>query len=111
MSTYSAKRSAVSRTVHPPCVLERLGKIPVVERQGGFNVPITESVRPGVDRSRGRLDSPAPARWLNAGPGDREAVGADAELGQEVEVFVHAVVVVTGDVAGVAIPDGARGVD
>ena len=44
------------------------------------------------------------ARRLDARPRDGEAVGAEAELGHQVEVALPAVVVVAGDIAGVAVP-------
>ena len=44
---------------------------------------------------------------LHARPRDREAVGLEAEGRHQVEVLAPAVVVVAGDVAGVAVGDGA----
>src|SRR6185503_19917782 len=40
---------------------------------------------------------------LDPGPGDREAVGAQAERGDQVEILAPAVVVLAGRVAGVAV--------
>ena len=48
---------------------------------------------------------------LHARPRDREAVRADAELAQQAQVLVEAVVGVARDVAGVAAADLARACD
>src|SRR5690606_14467945 len=45
----------------------------------------------------------------DAGPGQGETVGAQAEFGHERDVLAPAVVVVGGDVAGVAVADPAGG--
>ena len=44
------------------------------------------------------------------GPGHREPVGAQTEVGHERDILAVPVVVVAGDVAGVAVPHPPRGV-
>lgn len=91
-------------------VLEHLGQVPVVEGDGrgdaggqqGVDQPVVEVEALGVDRA-------VPARD-HARPGDGQAVGVGAQPAHEVDVLAPAVVVVAGDVAGVAARDLARGV-
>ena len=100
---------AVRRVAVGPAarVLERLRQVPVVEREPGVDAvaeqlvdqPVVEGQASGVDLS---------AAWPDAGPGDGEAVGREAELGHQRHVFGHAVVVVAGDVAVVAVRDRPR---
>ena len=61
----------------------------------------------GRSRRRPRFSAPAPVR-LHARPGDREAVGLDAQRRHQVQVLAPAVVVVARDVAGVAARHRAR---
>ena len=71
-------------TARPPAlVLERLGQLPVVH--GGHR---DDAVRPQLVHQRAvvvqpRLVDRAAAAGQHPRPGDREAVGADAELGQQ----------------------------
>src|SRR5690606_16441490 len=50
------------------------------------------------------------AAGQHARPGDGEAVGADAQFGEDVQVLFQAVVVVAGQVTGVAVGHQAGGV-
>ena len=56
---------------------------------------------PGVEVDT-RVVERTPSVGLDARPGDREAIGVDAELPHECDVVAVAVVVVAGDVARVA---------
>ena len=82
----------------------------MVERRDGADAagqqPVDES---RVERHSGRVDRPAPLRD-HARPRDREPIGLEPEPGHEVEVLLEPVVVVVGDVPGVAVHDPARGV-
>ncbi len=102
---------AVRRVAVGPAagVLEGLGQVPVVERQPRVD-PVPEQLvdEPVVERQPLRVDLSA-AR-PDAGPGDGEAIGRQAELGHQRDVVGHAVVVVAGDVAVVAVRDRTRGV-
>mmetsp|Transcript_6519 Transcript_6519/g.19329 ORF Transcript_6519/g.19329 Transcript_6519/m.19329 type:complete len:251 (+) Transcript_6519:1422-2174(+) len=112
-----AKVSVVSKgagqaVVEPAAVLrgmpvlriikERLGKIPVVERDHRLDAVLDEA----IDESVVKVDSPhlshAPgsgnsAVGQNAGPGDGEAIGLEAKALQHLDVFLHFVVVVCGN--------------
>ena len=88
-------------------VLERLRQVPVVERDerldAGLEQPVDEPI---VERQARRVRLPAPARE-DARPGDREAVGAEAEPLHELDVLGPAVIVVAGDGTVAAVGDGA----
>jgi len=60
--------------------------------------------QPVVEVKTGRVDGPS-AGGLDARPGEREPVGVDAELGHQANVLGPAVIVIVGDVAGVAVAD------
>lgn len=91
-------------------VLEHLGQVPVVEGHGrgdaggqqGVDQLVVEVEALGVDR--------AVAAGDHARPGDGQAVGVGAEPAHQADVLAPAVVVVAGDVAGVAARDLAGGV-
>ena len=89
-------------------VLQRLREVPVVERRGGLDPALEQPLdEAAVEAHAGRVERPG-AVGLHARPRDREAVGLEAQRRHEVEVLAPAVVVVAGDVAGVAVLDGAR---
>jgi hypothetical protein len=91
-------------------ILERLGQVPVVEGQHGFDGAASETFdQPPVEINTLLVDV-ARTIGLYAGPGYGEAVGPETELGHQVEVFVQPVVMVAGDVARIAVVDFARSV-
>ena len=101
---------AVDRVARRPAavVLERLRQIPVVERHERRDPALTEPLdQAAVEVEPPLIGRPA-AVGLNPGPGDREAVGAQAERGHQVEILTPAVVVLARRVAGVAVVHLAR---
>ena len=77
-------------------VLKGLRQVPVVERGVGLQAALQHAVnQPLVEVQAHRVDGPAPV-WLDARPGQREAVGVHAQRTDQVEVLRPAVVVVTG---------------
>ena len=88
-------------------VLERLREVPVVQRDPRLDAALQQA----VDQPRVEVEAlgvgRAAALRLDAGPGDREPVGAKAQVGHERGVLAVAVVVVGGHVAGVAAGDPA----
>ena len=85
-STYSTKASTVARDGPAAGVLERLRQIPVVERDEGLDAGLEQPVdEPVVEVEAGGVDLPAPGRE-DARPGDREAVGAEAEPLHQLDV-------------------------
>src|SRR5690606_14593988 len=83
-------------------VLQRLRQVPVVERhvrrdaggEQGIHEPVVEVQAFGVHRAGAVGDDP--------GPGYGEPVGPQPDLPHQLHVVGVAVVVVTGDVAGLA---------
>ena len=101
---------AVDRVARRPAavVLERLRQVPVVERHERRDPALAETLdQAAVEVEPALVGRPA-AVGLDPGPGDREAVGAQAERGHQVEVLAPAVVVLAGRVAGVAVVHLAR---
>ena len=100
---------ALGGVAHAPTalVLERLGQVPVVEGERRLDAPGAKPVDQPVVEVEPALVGRTLARGLYPGPGDREPVRGDAKLAEQVEVLLHPVVVVAGDVAGVAVPHGA----
>lgn len=89
-------------------VLERLREVPVVEGRGRGDARGEQAVHQAVVEVEPLgVDRAAPRR-LDARPRDREPVGVDAEVPHERDVLGPPVVVVAGDVAGVAVADAAR---
>src|SRR5437867_2211454 len=89
-------------------LLERLWQIPVVQSDEGPNTVLEQLVdEPVVEREPRLIHGAAPARY-DAGPADREAIGVAAQVAQESDVLAVAVVVIAGDVAGLAGRDRAR---
>ena len=106
-AAYSAKRAAVSRASQPPCVLERLRQVPVVQRGHRGDAAGQQRIgQPLVEVQAGRVGR-APAGGLDARPGEGEPVAADAEPGHQLDVLAPPVVVVVGHVGGLVVADGA----
>jgi hypothetical protein len=88
----------------PALVLERLRQVPVVQRHQGLDPPRQQAVDELlVEVDPGLVDVAAVGH--DPRPGDREPVRRDAEVGDQVQVLRPPVVVVAGDVAGVAAVD------
>src|SRR5665213_1842921 len=94
---------------HAPAtrVLEGLWQVPVIEGDGGFDVAFEQSIDEASIEVEPALVGGTLTGGLDTWPRDRKAVRAHAELTQEIEVFAHTVVVIAGDVTGVAVPHGA----
>src|SRR5690606_32221836 len=90
-------------------VLQFLGQVPVVEGGDGLDALVQQFVGEAPVEVEALLDGGAAPGGLDAGPGQGETVGAQAEFGHERDVLAPAVVVVGGDVAGVAVADPAGG--
>ncbi len=96
------------RAVRPTAeVLERLGQVPVVEGEHGLDVLRQEGVDEPVVEGEALLVDSALAERHHPRPRDRETVCLEAEAGHQVDVFLHAVVVVAGDITGSAVLDSA----
>ena len=109
----SMPRRVVDEAVHgvarrpAAVVLQRLRQVPVVQRQVGPHAAREQAVdQPFVEVQALGIPGAA-AGGLHPRPADREAVGVDAQRGDEVEVAAQAVDVVAGDVAIAAVGDGA----
>ena len=90
--------------------VERLGEIPVVERDHWRDVLGEERVDRACRRRRARGVDLARALWEDSSPVDAEAVRREPELGHQVDIGGVAVVVIGGDVARVVVDDVARDV-
>ena len=113
-------RKPVCRVARRPAarVLERLREVPVVEGRPRRDATVEERVdQPAVEVHPGLVHRSGAGR-LHAWPGDREAVGVDAEVGHQVDVLLVAMEVLDRDVAVVpvdhatgsgreGVPDGA----
>ena len=90
-------------------VLERLGKIPVVQRRQRRDSRLRGARRRGGRRSRGHDGSPSPTPvGSDTRPGDREAVGVEADLAHHLDVVAPTVVVVARHRTARAVGDLAR---
>ena len=88
--------------------LERLRQVPVVQRHDRRDVALEQLVdQPCVEVEAALVERPATLRE-DPRPGDAEAIRLEPDLLHQVEVLRPAVVVVAGDVAGVAVLDHAR---
>ena len=99
---------AVRRVAVGPAagVLERLRQVPVVERQPGPQAVAEQLVDQSlVEVDAGLVDRSAVG--ADPRPRRREAVGAEVERPHQGDVLRHPVVVVAGDVTGVATDHGA----
>ncbi len=106
---------AVRRVPYEPAaaLLQRQRRVPVEERRHGPYARRAQFVdEPVVEVQAGLVDGAA-AVGVDAGPGEGEAVRADAEPRQQGDVLAVAVVVVAGDrgVAAVLDPAGLGGED
>ena len=90
-------------------VLELLGKIPVVESTEGLDAGCEELVEHAVVEVEALGIGCAGAIGEDARPGDGEAVGFDAERLHQGDVGFVTMVVIIGDVAGIAIVGLAGG--
>ncbi len=89
-------------------VLELLGKVPVVEGDGGRDAMLAEFVEHRAVVVEARLAGGAAPARLDPRPGDGEPVGPQAERGHQRDVLAVPVVGVAGDVARVPAADLAR---
>ena len=88
-------------------LLKSLRKIPVVEADPGFDADGEQTVdQPVVEFESGLVRLP-PAGGKDTRPGDREPVGAHAQLPHQRDVLAIAVIVIAGHVARIAIGDPA----
>ena len=83
-------------------VLQLLGEVPVVEGERRLDAAGQQLVDQTAVEVQAALDGGAAARRLHPGPGHREAVRGQAQLRHHRHVVAVAVVVVVGDVAGLA---------
>ena len=97
------------RTRRPAAVAhQRQRQVPVVERREGLDAARLQPVdEPIVEIEPLLVDRPGAFR-NDARPGDREAVGLDAEALDQVEILVQPVIVIAGDIAVVTAMDPAR---
>ncbi len=82
-------------------VLQLLRQVPVVEGDGGLDPGGQQLVHQAAVEVQAALDGGAAAGRLHPGPGDGEAVGAEAQVLHQRHVVAVAVVVVDSDVTGV----------
>jgi hypothetical protein len=83
-------------------IVERRGQIPVVERNEWLDVVGEELIdQPIVEREPARVDGAGAGREDPA-PRDAEPIRVEADVAHEGDVLVISVVVVAGDVPGVA---------
>ncbi len=88
-------------------ILQRLRQVPVVQgRHRGDATGQQRVGQPVIEVEPGRAGRAGPSR-LDTRPGQREPVGVDAEVGHQGDILGPAVVVISGDVAGLAVPDHA----
>ena len=91
---------AIQPTAH---VVERGREIPVIERDQRLDVAREQRVHQAlIEREALRVDLAATG-WQHACPGDRKPIALQSELAHQRDVLAPAVVVVAGDVAGVAV--------
>jgi hypothetical protein len=89
-------------------ILERLGQVPVVQREPRIDVMREQLVdEPPVVVEAAVVTGPA-TRRLYPGPGHGEAVGVEAELRHELDVLRVPVIVVARHVSGVPAENSAR---
>ncbi len=83
-------------------VLQFLRQVPVVEGGDGLDALLQQAVDEAPVEVEALLYGGTAAGGPDAGPGEGEPVGAQAQFGHEGDVLAPAVVVVGGDVTGVA---------
>jgi hypothetical protein len=92
-------------------LLQRLRQVPVEQRRGRLDAALQHPLDQPAVEVEALAQRRAEAVGLDPRPGDREAVGLDLQRLDQVEVLAPAVVVVAGDVAGLAADDVALLVD
>ena len=96
-------------TLHPAAfVLQGLRQVPVVERGPGLEAALEHAVDQAVVEVQPCRQRRAAAAGLDARPGDREAVGVDAQRPRQVQILGPVVEVVAGHGAAGAVADAAR---
>ncbi len=86
-------------------ILKCLRQVPVVERGERLDAGGFQFVHEAVIEVEPFRVRPARAIREDAWPGDGEAVGVAAEAPHQRDVFLVTMVVIVGDVSGVAVPD------
>jgi hypothetical protein len=86
-------------------VFQRLRQVPVEERHPRRDAVLRHAGEKTVIEVQAGLVQLAVTVRVDARPGDRQAIGLDAQRGHQREVLVEAVVVVAGDVERVAAGD------
>src|SRR4029453_17385315 len=89
-------------------VLERLGQVPVIESRERPDPGREQRIDEAAVVVEAALVGLAAPDRLDARPGDREPVAPETEVAKDRAVLVVAVVGVTGEVTGVAVPDPPR---
>ena len=116
-SAYSTNASAVATLGPAAAILLRLRHVPVIQRGKGYDARLKQSIDEAAVEVQPCLVDFARPIGQDARPGDREAVGLEADRLHQGDVVGPAVIVVAGDVAvgavddlagrvGKAIPDG-----
>src|SRR5215211_1838665 len=102
----------LARLPHGPsaAIFQRLRQVPVVERQHRFYGALPQALYELAVVVETLLVCETVPLRLYPGPGHGEAVGLQPEVGHEIEVFFEAVVLVAGDIAGVAVENLSGGV-
>ena len=88
-------------------ILKRLGKVPVIERRGRLHALLEKALAEAPIEVDALLVRGAHPGGLDPGPGDAEAIRVEAVGSDEVDVLGPAVIVVAGDIPGVAVCDVA----
>ena len=89
-------------------VFQRLRQVPMVDREHRLDGPLAQPIHKPPVVVETFLIGGAAAVGLYPRPGDGEAVGLQAEARHEIQALFEAVVLVAGDVPGVAVQDVAR---
>ena len=102
------RESANRVAIHPAAdFLQRLGQVPVVQREVGRDVPLEQCVDEPVVEVEALFVPLASAERLDSWPRDRKPIGIHAEAGNQPDVLADAVVVIACTVAAAAVPDRA----
>ena len=88
--------------------LQRQRQVPVVQADPRFDAGFEQPVDQPVVEGQPGLVERARALRQHARPGDRETIGADTDVAHQRDVLAPAMIVVAGDVAGVAVGDATR---
>ena len=86
-------------------ILKRLGKVPVIERRRRLHALLEKALAEAPIEVDALLVRGAHPGGLDPGPGDAEAIRVEAVGSDEVDVLRPAVIVVAGDIPGVAVCD------